>query len=471
MAANENNGSFPTNVTVLQYLLENDTAKSATKTNGLSDQSEAVADLSSASDELDESDFEEYENTERSNAEPVKVFECPVPDCNKVYLQQEHLKAHEKIHSGEFICKWVSGPDEQETSAAGSSGLKFLLENEDVELVYDEEDEDEAVLYGSDVESSNLLHTGLLEVESEDQSSSENELLSEDMSMSEVTTSNQLNNRDGNKLIRVFDAEVDTKNNLVVLEEDPEEHIYLNNQPMRISSKKARNFPCPWEGCEKTYTKSSHITVHMRTHTGDLPYVCSWEGCNMKFSRSESLSRHYRKHSDERNHICPHCPAKFLRSDHLFKHIKTHRPPEEMLEKQPAEEEIKQNKPKKPTSTKLSAISIRKANKSHLKQASPLNKTTERNFQCGFAGCTKSYTRASHLKAHEILHSESQPFRCPWEDCNQSFARSFELSRHRRQHTGEKKFVCHICQQAFARSDHLSMHVKRHIYTIKEDID
>ncbi|KAI6190280.1 hypothetical protein M3Y97_00100400 [Aphelenchoides bicaudatus] len=94
-----------------------------------------------------------------------------------------------------------------------------------------------------------------------------------------------------------------------------------------LSAKRVHH--CSEPGCNKVYTKSSHLKAHMRLHSGDKPYHCVWAGCDWKFARSDELTRHLRKHTGAKPFRCQSCVRSFARSDHLQLHLKRHQKPDD----------------------------------------------------------------------------------------------------------------------------------------------
>lgn len=34
-----------------------------------------------------------------------------------------------------------------------------------------------------------------------------------------------------------------------------------------------KKYPCPFDGCNKSFSQSTHLETHKRAHTGEKPYV------------------------------------------------------------------------------------------------------------------------------------------------------------------------------------------------------
>jgi hypothetical protein len=87
---------------------------------------------------------------------------------------------------------------------------------------------------------------------------------------------------------------------------------------------------------------------------------------------------------------------------------------------------------------------------------------TKKQHACPHDGCTKTYSRKSHLVTHVHHHTGEKPYPCSVKGCTWRFRRRDELSRHLRTHSGSKPFECTLCNKRFPRRDHLRKHAKRH---------
>ncbi|XP_006903457.1 PREDICTED: zinc finger protein 135-like [Elephantulus edwardii] len=193
-----------------------------------------------------------------------------------------------------------------------------------------------------------------------------------------------------------------------------------------------RPFRC--QDCGRAFVHASHLTKHVRSHTGERPYRC--HVCARGFSDHAELTTHVRSHTGERPYACRQCGRAFSRPSTLTIHVRTH--------------------------TGERPYACRECGKT-FSHASPLTKhlrthTGEKPYAC--PDCGRAFTDLSTLTRHTRVHTGERPYACP--DCGKSFSHASALTIHRRTHTGERPYACGHCGKAFTHNSALSTHVRTH---------
>ncbi|KAM7286509.1 zinc finger protein 367 [Ixodes scapularis] len=75
--------------------------------------------------------------------------------------------------------------------------------------------------------------------------------------------------------------------------------------------------------CNRVFPREKSLQAHLRTHTGEKPYICDYPDCSRAFAQSGQLKTHQRLHTGEKPFICTEkgCPHRFT---HANRHCPEH---------------------------------------------------------------------------------------------------------------------------------------------------
>ena len=222
-----------------------------------------------------------------------------------------------------------------------------------------------------------------------------------------------------------------------------EEHLKQHVCPdrshnLKRTPKQLQNFPkgpeaviCPT--CGKSYSTPGNLNKHMLTHE-EKTEECTI--CHKRFHHKAYLNEHLLSHVTERPYKCEHCGKTFKGRNSVRSHVQQfHGSTLVLYECETCGRQFRQ--------------------KGNLKKHM-LKHSDKRTYQCRL--CQRNFKYPEQLRRHTLWHDEQHRHQCHL--CDRKFVMKFELKQHLDMHKGTV-FICEFCNTECTTPTSMRRHLKR----------